>query len=130
MLAKSPQEAVRLLDEAFQRGDVDALLSYYEHNATMVVRPGMLATGTAELRRTFETILASFAEPPAVVQEKVHVIEVGDIALFTSKWNLIGQAVSGEKVERTAYASAVFRKQSDGGWKLVVDNSLGPAVLD
>ena len=36
-MATTPQEAIDQADEAFNRGDVDAVLSYYEENAVWVV---------------------------------------------------------------------------------------------
>jgi ketosteroid isomerase-like protein len=126
----TPLEVVRLLDEAFCSGDVDAILSYYEDGATMVVQPGTLATGKPELRRAFENIFRLFGSPPVVTQEKTSIIESGDIALFTSKWSLTGATASGPEISREGYSSAVFRKQPDSNWKVVVDNSWGPAVLD
>ncbi len=130
MPATSPLEAVRLLDDAFCRGDVDAILDFYEDGATLVVQPGMLATGRAELRRAFEAILSLFAAPPVVKLIKTDVIEAGNIALFTAKWSLSGTAKNGEEITREDIASVVLRRQADGTWKLVVDNSYGPAVLE
>lgn len=127
MIARTPLEAVELLDEAFNRGDLDAVLSFYEEGATVVVEPGRLATGKDELRRVFEWILTNMKGTAA--QEKTHVIETGDIALFTSKWNYSGTNADGSPISRESYASVILRKHADGGWRIVVDNSWGPAVL-
>jgi uncharacterized protein (TIGR02246 family) len=126
MIARSPLEAVEQLDEAFNRGDMEAVLDFYEDAATVVLEPGRLATGKAALRQAFEVI---FGMKGIARQEKTHVIEAGDIALFTSKWNFSGTAPDGSLFSRDAYASVVLRKQADGGWRIVVDNSWGPAVL-
>ena len=127
MIARTPLEAVELLDEAFNRGDIEAILNFYEAGATMVVEPGRLATGQSELRRTYEWILGNIKG--SARQNRTHVIEVGDIALFTSQWSFNGTTADGASVARESYASVVLRKQPDGGWRIVVDNSWGPAVL-
>ena len=41
MLARTPLEAVELLDEAFNRGDLEAVLSPYEDGASSVTTPGV-----------------------------------------------------------------------------------------
>lgn len=122
-----PLKVIELLDEAFNRGDVEAILGFYEDGAVVVVEPGRLATGKAELRGMFEWMVANKG---VVRQEKTHVIEAGDIALFTSKWTFTGVGVDGRDISRESYASAVLRKGADGNWRLVVDNAWGPAVLD
>jgi ketosteroid isomerase-like protein len=128
-MASGPLETVRALDAAFSRGDVDGILGFYEDGAAMVVQPGTTAEGKVALRRAFEGILASFREPPSIKQLKTHVIEAGDIALFTFRWSISGTSVDGSIVSRIGDASSIFRRRGDGSWKLVIDNAWGPAVL-
>lgn len=128
MIARSPLEAVELLDDAFNRGDIEAVLGLYEDEAVMVAEPRRLATGRAEIRAVYEWIFANIKG--TAVQERTHVIEAGDIALFTSKWNFSGTTVGGEPVSRDSFASVILRKNSEGAWRVVVDNSWGHAVLE
>lgn len=127
MIARTPLEAVELLDDAFNRGDLEAVLGFYEDGAAMVVEPGRLATGKAELRRAYEWIFGNING--RAEQIKTHVIEAGDVALFTSEWRFTGTSADGRSVSRQSYASVILRKQADGGWRVVVDNSWGHAVL-
>ena len=128
MIAPSPLEVVELLDEAFNRGDIEAVLDFYEDGAVVVVEPGRLATGKDELRRAFEWILNNIKG--TAKQVRANVIEAGDIAMFTSKWNFSGTTADGAPVYRESYASVILRKAADGRWRIVVDNSWGPAILD
>ncbi len=115
-----------MVDDAFNRGDLEAVLAFYEAAAVVVTEPGKLARGTDELRVFFEGVMKSGA---SAKQLKTHVIEADGIALFLSRWTL--KSASGEIAEgaRTFTATTVLRKQIDGTWKALIDNSLGPLVL-
>jgi uncharacterized protein (TIGR02246 family) len=127
MLTPPPFETIELLDEAFNRGDLEAVLDFYEDEAVIVAEPNRLVTGKAGIRATYEWIFANVKGTAR--QEKMHVIETGDIALFTSKWSFTGTLLNGESASRESYASVVLRRQGDGRWRIVVDNSWGHAVL-
>ena len=128
MPAHTPLETIELIDEAFNRGDLEAVLSFYEDGATIVVEPGRVVSGKAELRQVYEWIFANIKG--SARQEKTHVMEAGDLALFTSKWTFDGTDLDGKSVSRQSYASVVLRRQRDGRWLIVLDNSWGPAVLE
>ena len=127
MITQTPLEAVELLDEAFNRGDIEAVLDFYEDEAVIVAEPNRLVTGKAGIRATYEWIFANIKGTAR--QERTHVIETDDIALFTSKWSFAGTLLNGESASRESYASVVLRRQGDGRWRIVVDNSWGHAVL-
>ena len=56
-------------------------------------------------------------------------IEADGIALFLSRWMLVGDNREGASASRRFIATSVFRKQLNGEWKALIDNSLGPLVL-
>ena len=126
MLASTPEEAVKRLDEAFARADLEGALAFYEDEAVVVVEPGRLARGKDELARFFAH---GFALKVSATQIETNVIESGDLALFTSRWRLAGTTLDGTPFEKESIATSVFRKGADGGWRMVIDNSHGPAVL-
>ncbi|HEX8090828.1 MAG TPA: DUF4440 domain-containing protein [Blastocatellia bacterium] len=126
MVKRGLEETVEEIDEAFNRGDIEAVLDFYEDGAAVVLEPGRLAHGKDEIRRAFQGLLALDG---IAKQIKTNVIEAGDIALFTSKWSFSGKAPDGTPFTRESFATAVFRKQTDGKWRCVIDNSYGPAVL-
>jgi len=126
VIASSPEHAVEMVDDAFNRGDLEAVLAFYEAAAVVVTEPGKSARGTDELRVFFGRVMQSGV---SAKQLKTHVIEAEGIALFLSRWTL--KSASGETAEgaRTFIATTVLRKQPDGTWKALIDNSLGPLVL-
>ena len=123
MLATSPEQAVELLDRAFNAGDLETVLTFYENAAVVVTEPGKVARGADELREFFSAAMRSGA---SAKQLKTSVLEADGVALFLSRWTLNMQ---GQDTARTFVATTVFRKQADGNWKVLIDNSLEPLVL-
>ena len=126
MVATTPEEAVEMLDQAFNQGDLAAVLSFYEEAAVVITEPGKTARGQDELRMFFERVMQSGA---SAKQLKTHVIEADGVALFLSRWALHIRDNTLESAPRIFTATTVFRRQPDGGWKALIDNSLGPLVL-
>lgn len=120
MQIEKPELLVQQLDRAFNEGDLEALLGFYEEAAVVVVEPGQTACGAVELRAFFSRILHTGL---SARQLKTHIVEADDVALFVSRWILQGDR------ERQFVATSVFRKQQDGRWKVLIDNPFGPAVL-
>jgi uncharacterized protein (TIGR02246 family) len=125
MILSSPEQAVEMVDKAFNKGDLESVLDFYEDRAVVVTEPGKLARGKDELRRFFKQVIASRT---SARQLKTHVIEADGIALFLSRWTLATDS-SGEASTKQFVATTVFRKQPNGEWKALIDNSLGPLVL-
>jgi ketosteroid isomerase-like protein len=126
MAVNSPQHAVELLDQAFNQGDLDAVLSFYEEAAVVVAEPNRVVRGP-ELRNFFEEAMRSGL---SAKQLKTRVIEADGIALFLSRWTLTPRQVSSNLETRTFVATTVFRQQQDGTWKILIDNSIGPLLVE
>ncbi len=72
MLAASPKQAVELLDQAFNAGDLETVLTFYENAAVVVTEPGRVARGADELREFFSAAMRSGA---SAKQLKTSVLE-------------------------------------------------------
>lgn len=122
MIAKTPEHAIELLDNAFNSGDLETVLRYYEEFAVVLPQPGVEARGLEELRKLY----GSFMKPGTTAKQiKTHVVQADGVALFTSRWSL----TVGHESPQEFIATTVFRQQSDGGWKALIDNAQGPLVL-
>jgi uncharacterized protein (TIGR02246 family) len=126
-MAKTPEQTIDQADEAFNRGDLNAVLEHYEENAVWVVKPGHIASGDCSLRKEFKEI---FRSNPQVIKEKCHVIECGDLALCSIGWRLNGTAAEGAPLNEEGFATTILRRQANGHWKIVIDNPWGSAILD
>lgn len=122
MSADDVLQTVIDLDEAFNRGDLEGVLTYYHDDATMVVEPGHLAYGKREIRSVFERLLSLGMKAS---QERSCTLQSGDTALFLSRWTL--RLPGGGS--RQMVATSVFRRGADGAWRVQVDNAFGPEIL-
>jgi ketosteroid isomerase-like protein len=124
----SPEHAVELLDRAFNDGDLEAVLSFYEESAVVIAaEPLRELRGSAELRSFFAEAIRS---NQVAKQMKTRVIEVDGIALFFSRWSLSAKNNGSDMNTQIFIATSVFRRQSDGTWKILIDNPFGPLILD
>ncbi len=122
----TPIDTVNQLAEAINRGDLEAALALYVPNAVLVPQPGQLARGTTELRAA----LGRFIDLKPTLKFQAHsVIEVDDIAQYTSRWTLHGTDPSGQAIAMGSESSDVLRRQQDGRWLIAVDNPWGAQVL-
>jgi uncharacterized protein (TIGR02246 family) len=121
-----PARTVARLAEAINRGELDTALALYEKGAVMVVQPGQLARGTAEIRNA----LAGFiALKPTLRMEAEQVVEAGDVALYLGRWSLRGADPSGQPVAMRGESSDILRRQKDGRWLIALDNPWGAQIL-
>jgi uncharacterized protein (TIGR02246 family) len=112
-------------DAAIVKEDFDALMDVYCDDAVLVVKPGMNATGKAQIRRAFEAIAAHFNHSVQVGQAELKILEAGDTALALAR-----TVVSASNVPAFSRdATYVFRKDTSGRWRCAIDNSYGHELL-
>ena len=122
VMARSPEHAIEILDRAFNEGDLDAIMDLYEEVAVVVPQPGTEARGKDAIRQMYAKMLQPGM---AARQLKIRVLEVDGIALFLSQWSLSRPGQDDE-----TFISTTVLRQQDGGWKALIDNAQGPAILD
>jgi uncharacterized protein (TIGR02246 family) len=123
-------QVIKDADSAINREDFDAVMDFYSDDAVLVVKPGMLAKGKVEIRRAFSAIADYFNHSLKVNQDRMAVIETGDTALVIAKAHLSASLKSDPEFSMERISTYVFKKDSEGKWRCVIDNSYGAELLE
>ncbi len=112
-------------DAAIVQEDFDTLIGIYSDEAVLVVKPGMNASGKAQIRKAFEAIAAHFNHTLQVQQAGMKILEAGNTALVIAK-----TVVSASNMPATdRNATYIFTKNSRDEWRCTIDNSYGHELL-
>ena len=114
---------------AMQARDVDAAMSHYDREATVVIPGAPPASGHAAIEHRLRSDLDDKAFSISFTNAKTDVSAAGDLAYARGTFRVTVTNRGTSKVEKIdgTYLT-VFRKAADGRWKLVEDFSTpGPA---
>ena len=114
-----PGDLHRLVQNAFNSKDVDALVALYEPNAWLFGPDGPVQ-GHDAIRDTWAGFVALGAQLEMVTQ---YVVLQDEIALLSNRWT----ARIGDD-EMSAVTAEVARRQPDGTWRYLIDNPDGAAT--
>ena len=124
MVAHTPEAVHAMLEDAFNRADLDALVAIFEPGATMIAPPeGLAVNGHGEIRRALEPL---FARDPQLTSEVVRRVQADGLAMTHAHWRLVHLGEEGDPVAWTGRGTIVSRLQDDGTWRIVLDNPLTP----
>jgi uncharacterized protein (TIGR02246 family) len=125
MSPQTPADVHLMWLEAINADDLDAIVSLYEPDSSIVNPDGQLlqnldairtvTTGLLQLKPTFELRVA-------------RVLECGDVALLLSPWKMTG-TVDGNQISLQGTTTDLVRRQNDGTWRFVIDNPTGIGIL-
>jgi uncharacterized protein (TIGR02246 family) len=120
--ARRPEALNDLLADAFNRGDLDALVEIYDDGATLVVPPdGRSVRGRGEIRVATAPI---FARQPHLTSVVIKTLRAGDIALTHAMWELVVSATDGSRTQHAGRGTIVSQRGPDGTWRVVIDDPL------
>ncbi|HUG82051.1 MAG TPA: DUF4440 domain-containing protein [Bryobacterales bacterium] len=122
---KTPESATESFLKAFNSGNIDAILSHYAPGGVFVNQDGTTVQG----KKFRETLAEFLAMKPQLQVNKAATITAGDTATNMGKWTLKGTGPDGSEVVMEGSGFDVMQRQSDGSWKMVIDNPWGTAVL-
>ncbi len=103
------------------KGTSDAVLDLYEDDAVFADLAGAVK-GSADIAAAHRDFLASGFT--LELNDSV-TLQSGDIALVHWSWTV--RRGDGSPIEGTS--AEVLRRQTDGSWKFLIDNSDGPALI-
>ncbi len=121
-IAETPLQAIDMLAEAFQLNDLDGIMRLYDEEALAVPAPGMEVRGTLEIRHGFSEALRLGISSRT---QAARVLEADGIAIYLAHWSL----QMPDEQEQHLTATIVLRKHPEAGWKILIDNPRGPAIL-
>ena len=123
MPATEPEQIHGLFAQAFNAGDLEALMALYEPDAALVPQPGMVAEGSAAIRDSLRWFIDRGGQ---IALDTKLVLRVGDLAFLTNRWSLTGGTMpDGSPADLEATTAEVARRQPDGSWLYVIDNAWG-----
>jgi ketosteroid isomerase-like protein len=114
-----PAQVDELFAEAFNAGDVDALLALYEPDAPLVAHTGDVLSDPPSRRAYAEGF---FAISPKIKLTTAKIIENGNLALVYSPWTITGTEPDGTTIEMAGDSVVVLRLQPDRTWRFAIDN--------
>ena len=117
-----PEDLYPALSEAYNTGDLEALVSLYDPKAAFVIKPGRVTESPAELRGAMQHLVALRGR--LTVNPRTF-IRSDDLVLVLGTFTLSGRRADGTAFERTSRFADVLRRQPDGRWLLAVDNPYG-----
>ncbi|WP_445681651.1 alpha/beta fold hydrolase [Radicibacter daui] len=121
----TPEDIPGAFDEAFNRGDIDGVLSLFHPQAVMRMTDGVtVAGGAASLREHLRHLLAA---RPVLHNRIRRVLVSGDTALLLLDWEIRVPVQGRGDEEGQGTATQVAERCGDGNWRLRIANPLGIA---
>lgn len=116
-----PQRISELLVALLDRGDVAGIEQLYEDDAVFADYDATV-TGLGDILQAHQQFCD--AGMTLILNDSV-VFEADDIALVHWSWTVR----DADGTSRSGISAEVLRRQSDGSWKFIIDNSDGTALV-
>jgi ketosteroid isomerase-like protein len=117
-LPKRAEDAHTTLAAAFNTGDVATVMSMYDVTGIIVPEPNKPVSGRQQFEDSIKAILSIKGKMEI---KTVYCLQTGSIALGRSEWSI----TDGEEVKVAAKGIEVMQQQTDGTWKIIIDQAFG-----
>lgn len=118
---------VEKMTNAFHAKDINGIMEAYEGGASVVFEPNAPVTDFEALKEKFQQAFA--IDPNFTYPKGYEVFFANDIAMHIAPWEMSGQTPDGQEINQSGLSIAVLRRQTDGSWKMVLDNPNGHFLL-
>lgn len=116
-----PDQIHQAFQQATNSNDVDALVAMYDPDGIAVQLDGGQCTGVVELRAMFTNLTEMIRHIDGRTRK---IFVAGDLALTSATWTAEIVLPDGTTTQQTGITAEVSRRQSDGTWKLVIDDPM------
>jgi len=117
--------ALKSLDDEWSKAvgsrDVDKTIAYYSDDAILMLPNIPTLAGKEPIRGLWKSMLESPSFSGGWKATKVEVARSGDLAYISGSYEFTEQDDSGKPMTDKGTHLEVWRKQTDGSWKCVVD---------
>ena len=114
-----PEDLHAALADAYNAGDLEAMLALYDPKAVFVIKPGRVTEGPEALRAALQRLIELRGQLRIAPQTFVG---ADDVMLVLGTFTLSGRRLDGTPLDRSARFADVLRRQPDGRWLVAVDN--------
>ena len=118
MPIRDPSHAYQVWADAFNSGDLEALMALYMPDAILMAEPGRQVNGKEAIRAVYAEFL-SLKVP--ITLELLDFAVVEDIAQTRGRWALRGTGADGQPVDLSGTNADVLKRQPDGTWLVMID---------
>ena len=119
------ETALRELDAQWSKAaaskDVDKTISYYGDEVTVLPANAPVATTREAIRKIWKDMLTSPGFAGGWQATRVEIARAGDMAYVSGTYELTMNDANGKPATDRGKFVEVWRKQTDGGWKCVMD---------
>src|SRR5438093_6361172 len=119
------EQALRDLDAKWSAAagakDVDKTVSYYAESAVVMPPNASSATTKEAIRSAWKKMLTSPGAAISWKATKVEVANSGDLACVSGTYEQLMTDASGKPAKDRGKYVEIFKKQTDGTWKVIVD---------
>lgn len=120
------QDNIDNMTSAFNVKNLDGIMATYEKNASVVFKPLKALSDEKKVRKMFKKF---FMVNPNFTFNGHQLIINNNIALHLNPWDMKGKMFGLIKMHKTGLSVVVLRKQSNGEWRMILDNPNGGNLL-